>query len=197
MAWQPVSYRLTSSAPLIMHNGQMADPTNKWAKALKLISAKRKKTDADYEEMAHLEFLAGLYMGTDGPILPTYMIDAMLVAAAKKSREGQLVKSSCFCLNHARLEYEGPRTAEELWADESFRFSALVRVQAARVARMRPIFHNWAATVTFHLEPTLVNPSRLDEWMAVAGTQIGLGDWRPQYGRFQAERLAKALEAAV
>jgi len=189
MAWQEVTYRLTSSAPFLMHNGQTADPTNKWAKMLKQVSSKRLKTDADYEEMARIEFLAGLYMSKDGPVLPPNMIDAMLVAAAKKSKEGQLAKSGCFCLNVACLEYDGPRTTEELWADENFRYSAIVRVGTARVARMRPIFREWSANVRLHVEPTLVNVTRVDEWMRVAGTQIGVGDWRPQYGRFTAVRL--------
>jgi len=112
MAWQEVTYKLTSSAPLLMHNGQTADPTNKWAKALKQVSSKRVKTDADYEEMARIEFLASLYMDANGPILPPNMIDAMIVNAAKKSKEGQVAKSGCFCLNVARLDYDGPRITD-------------------------------------------------------------------------------------
>jgi hypothetical protein len=167
----------------------MANPLDKWAKLIKQISSKRNKTDADYEEMAHLEFLAGLYMGPDGPVLPSYMIDAVLVAGAKKSKEGQIAKSGAFCTQHAALEYDGPRTAEELWADERFRFSALVRVQNARVARMRPRFETWQAVVTFKHEPTTVNASRIDAWMATAGALVGVGDWRPQNGRFEATRV--------
>lgn len=189
MAWQEVTYRLTSSAPLLMHNGQTADPTNKWAKLLKQISSKRLKTDADYEEMARIEFLAALYLDANGPILPPNMIDAMIVMAAKKSKEGQVAKSGCFCLNVARLDYAGPRTSDELVADENFRFVAIVRVGMARIARTRPIFREWTADVRLHIEPTLVNVARVDEWMRVAGTQIGVGDWRPQYGRFTVERL--------
>jgi len=189
MAWQKVQYKLTSSAPLILHNGQTADPRNKWAKLIKEISGKRKKTDADFEAMARLEFMAGLYLNADGPILPANVIDAMVVSAAKKSREGQLAKSGCFCLEHARLEYAGPRTAEALWADEDFHFSAIVRVQSARVSRMRPIFREWSAVITLSLEDTVINPARVGEWLDTAGTQIGLGDWRPQNGRFTAERL--------
>ena len=189
MAWQAVTYRLISEAPLLMHNGQTADPTNKWSKSLKQISGKRLKTDADYEEMARIEFLAALYLDKDGPILPPNMIDAMLVAGAKKSKEGQVAKSGCFCLNVARLNYTGPRTADEMWADESFRFSAIVRVGMARVSRTRPIFREWSADVRLHVEPSLVNIARVDEWFNVAGTQIGLGDWRPQYGRFTVARL--------
>ncbi len=189
MAWKTVQYKLTSSAHLLMHNGQTADPINKWSKAIKQISSKRKKTDADYEEMARLEFMAGLYLGADGPVLPSYVIDSVVVNAAKKNREGPIAKSGCFCPEPAKLEYEGPRTAEELWNDERFRFSAIVRVQSARVARMRPIFNEWSAIITLNVEDTLVNIDRLDDWMHIAGTQVGVGDWRPQYGRFQATRL--------
>lgn len=189
MAWQTIRYKLTSSAPLIQHNGQTADPTNKWAKLIKQITSKSSKADSDHEEVARLEFTAGLYLDQDGPILPTKMIDGMLLAAAKKSKEGQKAKSGCFCLSHARLEYEGPRTADELWQDERFHFGALVRVQRARVLRMRPIFQDWSAIVSLNIEDSLVNVANVDNWMRVAGTQIGLGDWRPQYGRFSAERL--------
>ena len=172
-----------------MHCGQTADPLNKFAKALKQISSKRTKTDADYEEMARIEFMAGLYMGKDGPIVPANVIDSMLIGAAKKSKEGPLAKSGVFCAEHASLQYVGPRTADELWADENFRFSALVRVSTARIARMRPRFNEWSAVVTLNVEESVVNPSRVDDWMAVAGTIIGIGDWRPQHGRFEAKRL--------
>jgi len=189
MAWQTVRYKLTSSAALIQHNGQTANPANKWARLFKEISSKSSKTEPDYKEMAHLEFLAGLYLDKDGPILITEMIDALVLTAAKKFKQGQTAKSGCFCLNHARLEYEGPRTAEELWADERFHFPRLVRIRGSRVLRMRPIFQDWSAIVTLNIEDTLINIVRVDEWMRVAGTQIGLGDWRPQYGRFTAQRL--------
>ena len=189
MAWQVLTYKLTSSAPLLCHNGQTADPTNKWSKLLKQISSKRAKTDADYEEMARIEFMAGLYMSEDGPVLPNNLIDSMVLNGAKKSKEGPTAKSGCFCLKHARLDYDGPRTANELWEDERFRHTALVRVQSSRVARTRPIFQEWSAVITLNVEDTLVNPSRVDEWLVAAGSQVGVGDWRPQYGRFTVERV--------
>lgn len=191
MAWIPIRYKLQSQAPLIMHNGQTADPLNRFSKAIKKISSKRNKTDADHEEMARLEFLAGLYMGDDGPVIPSHVVDGMLLAAAKKSREGPTCKSGCFCASNAPVQYEGPRNVAELWEDESFRFASIVRVQTARVNRMRPIFRAWEAVITVNIETTLVDVARVDEWVRVAGTQIGVGDWRPQYGRFQAERLTE------
>lgn len=189
MAWQTLSFKLTSSAPLIMHNGQTADPTNKWSKLLKQISSKRAKTDADYEEMARIEFMAGLYMSADGPILPNNMIDAAILNGAKKSKEGGKAKSACFCMEHARLEYDGPRTVEELWQDERFRFSSIVRVSMARVSRMRPIFQEWSTVIKVSADDALANPATILEWLTAAGTQVGLGDWRPQYGRFTVAKV--------
>lgn len=189
MAWQTASYKLTSQAPLLMHNGQTADPRNKFAKLLKQISSKRKKTDADLDEMARIEFMAGLYMGEEGPILPSFVLDSLIINAAKKFREGTLAKSACFSSGHAQLVYDGPKTPDELWADETFQFSALVRIGQSRVPRMRPIFNKWSAIVTVQFEDSLVNKARVDEWMETAGIQVGLGDWRPQYGRFDVERV--------
>ena len=189
MAWQTLKYQLTSSAPLLMHNGQMANPTNKFAKSMKQISSKRAKTDADYEEMARIEFMASLYMAPDGPVLPSYVLDATLINGAKKSKEGMSAKSGAFCLEHARIDFDGPRTVEGLWADERFRHVALVRVGTARVARTRPLFTEWTAIVSVNIETTIVNPARVDDWFTIAGTQVGIGDWRPQHGRFQAIRL--------
>ena len=197
MAWETVQYRLTSSCPLIQHNGRTANPLDKWAKLIKTISSKRAKTDADYEELARLEFLAGLYMGPDGPVLPAYMVDAVLVAGAKKSKQGQIAKSGVFCTEHAVLEYDGPRTAEELWVDERFRFAAIVRVQNARVSRMRPQFDRWQAVITLKYDPNPVDLAHIDAWLAVAGTQIGLGDWRPQHGRFEVERIRAHAASSV
>jgi hypothetical protein len=189
MAWQELIYHLKSSAPLIMHNGQTADPLNKWSKAIKQISGKRNKTDADHEELARLAFIASLYLSEDGPIIPANNIESMLNDAAKKTREGKIAKAGVFCIEHARLEYDGPRTADELWADELFRDSRLVRVSTARIVRTRPIFHKWTLMVKLNIEDTVTNPQRVDDWMFIAGTQIGLGDFRPQYGRFVSSRI--------
>lgn len=187
--WKEKEYQLKSVCPILLHNGQTADQTNKFAKALKLISKKRVKTDADFEEMARIEFMAGLYMDKNGPVLPAENLTAMLIKAAKKRREGPAATSGMFVLEHARLEYEGPREADSLWADEQYRHVALVVVQRNRIARTRPIFHEWQAVVKVTYEDELVNESQLDEWFEIAGSQIGIGDWRPRFGRFIVEPL--------
>ena len=56
---QQVKYHLEGASPLLMHNGALADPLNFWAKKMKEITAKQKKTDADHEEIGRLEWRAG------------------------------------------------------------------------------------------------------------------------------------------
>jgi hypothetical protein len=51
--------------------------------------------------------------------------------------------------------------------------------------RTRPIFPEWELEFTVEYSPDLVQRDRLEEWVEVAGRQIGLSDWRPNYGRFE------------
>ncbi len=82
---------------LIMHNGQTADPLNPFSKAMKEISGKRKKTDSDYEAMANIEYKAGLYVDAkNNVIVPSRVLESVLVEGAKKSKEGKLALSGMF-----------------------------------------------------------------------------------------------------
>lgn len=156
---------------------------------MKQISQKRVKTDADHEEMARIEFLASLYINEQGPVIPLTWVDATLVGAAKKNKEGMLAKSGVFCEGNSMLEYEGPRTPDALWIDDNFRDRSLVKVGTARVMRTRPVFKSWTAVVEVSVDDSIVNPDRLSDWFKIAGRYLGFGDWRPQFGRFEATRL--------
>lgn len=192
MATRTLSYHLSSTSPLLLHNGQLVDPLNKWSKAMKSISSKRKKTDADLEELARLEFLGSLYLTANGPAIPVNNVMAMVIAAAKKHREGDLAKTGVIVDDHAVLEYDGPRTPDDMWKDERFRDSRPVRVGQARVIRTRPVFENWSTTITLTIDDEIVNPSRVDDWMNTAGRIVGFCELRPIMGRFTAKRVAAA-----
>ena len=56
---------------------------------MKEISSKRKKVDADIEEMAKIEFCGSLYMAKEGPVIPGMMVEAAVRGGAKKTREGK------------------------------------------------------------------------------------------------------------
>ena len=88
-------------------------------------------------------------------------------------------------MSNTKLEYEGPRKPDQLWADERFRLRAPAKVGAVRVIRTRPRFDDWSATIVVKYLPTLLNPGEIRGFLVAAGEQIGIGDWRPRFGRFQ------------
>lgn len=193
---QKSNYRLIGVSPgIIFHNGQLANPRNKFAKAIKEISGKRKKTDADLEAMGKFEFDGSLYVNETGePIMPSEGIEAVVRAGAKKSKEGKVAQSGVFCLQNSPLDYDGPRTADELWnyPDEKFVLVAGVKVGQSRVMRTRPIFPEWSCDIKLHYNPEVCNEEQLFAWLQVSGEQCGAFDWRPRYGRFIVERLNEA-----
>lgn len=177
---------MTGTLPLLMHNAQLADPLNSHARAMKVVSAKRKKTDADHEEMARLEFLGGLYYMADvGPYIPGDNVQRCLVDAAKLTRSGRQVTRGVFISTNINpLSYKGPREPDELWADTNFRDRSSVKVTTSRVMRTRPMFQTWALDAEGELDESELNLAELQQIADTAGTRIGLGDWRPRFGRF-------------
>jgi hypothetical protein len=180
---------ITGTGSLLMHNGQLANPRNQWAKAIKLISSKRKKADEDYEEMARLEFLGGLYYDDEiGPYIPAECIDGALTDGAKKKKLGKAFKSCVMAEGEKfALDYKGPRDRNKLWESGQFQHECLAVVGMARVVRTRPRFRDWGVTFDIALIPGEVNPSDIEEALRVSGAYGGLCDYRPKYGRFTVE----------
>lgn len=184
MSVERMSIQIVGIAPLLMKNGHLADPLNPYSKQMKVISAKRKKTEADFEQLAKIEFLGSLYLNSEGvPIIPSHVIEAVGIAGAKKVRDGQIAKAAFFA-DDAILEYDGPKNRDELWSDMRFRNVAGVRVGNARIIRTRPQFTKWSITIGCEYENEIANPEQIREWFVKAGQSVGFGDWRPKFGRF-------------
>lgn len=189
MAWKTEKFQLTSACPLIMHNGDLANPLNPIVKEQKKISGKRKKTEADLEELARLEFIGGLYY-RNGYILPAEIIEATINGGARKFKEGMDAKAGMVVMSHAKLEFEhSALTPQELWEVEQYRFQKMVTVARARILRTRPIIDNWTAEVEVTFEDTVCSGSQVYKWLKKAGEIVGLCDWRPRYGRFSVKAL--------
>ena len=182
--------KIVGVSPLLMHNGRLANQADSYAKAMKEISSKRKKTDADYEEMARLEWFGGLYLADGKPCIPGYVFEGCLIGkggAARKERMGKEAAAALWVMEDFSLQYEGPKDPYELWEDEAFRLQALVIVNSSRVMRTRPMFKDWSADVEVDFNPELLNEDQVRRWVEVAGEQVGLMDWRPKFGRFTVE----------
>lgn len=180
---------LTCTAPLLMHNARLSDEFNPITLEIKKITAKKtKKTDDDRWELRRLEFMGGLYYQQDaGPYIPAANIEASLVKAATLTRSGQDIKRGVRIVTDINpLGYQGPRDPDDLWKDANFVHNSSVRVGQSRIIRTRPIFRGWITEAEGIFDPSVVDIESLRGFAETAGQLIGLGDWRPRFGTFEA-----------
>lgn len=183
---------ITGTSAMLMHNGRLSDPLDPAAKALKAVSGKRTKTDEDHEHLARVEHLGGLYLDPDvGPYIPADNIWRSIYDAAKKSKQGPGIKEGFIVTSEVNpLAYSGPRDADGLWANKNFVFRAIVRNQQNRVARTRAIFQQWSTQCEANLDEASMNLADLTTIAERAGQLVGLGDWRPRFGRYSVQVAA-------
>lgn len=185
---EELKVQIIGESPLMMHNAQMANPRNEYAKAMKEISSKRKKTEEDLEELARIEWLGGLYLYEGKPAIPADVILATLINAGKKNKLGKQIALSVFEASPwYPLLYDGPKDIDKLYEDGRFQDYRSVRVQMSRVMRSRPIFREWGLAAAVKVNTNLINISDVIEAFHIAGEQIGFLDYRPRYGRFRVE----------
>jgi len=189
-----IKFTITGIRPMLLHNGLMADPTNPFTIAIKKITSKgsKKMTDADYKERDRLEWEAGLYWSEteDAIAIPSDNIERCIQEGAKKNRLGKdfaagvLLSEPEVVLQHRKAG----KTKEEIYADPAYTLRKGVKVQLSRVIRIRPMIPpGWKLTFTVEFDEDIVNAADVIEAVQKAGALIGLGDWRPKFGRFSVE----------
>jgi hypothetical protein len=180
--------------PTIHGNGQMADPANRFAQeALEIRKSKKRGgvlSDQEQDRLYKALFMGQLYLkdrkDMTVPCYPGENIEAMIRGGAKKSKGGTDALIGMSVVDDFPLIYDGPSSAEELWADERFRFFSMPmpRGGGARTVNCRCRFWPWEIKFEVMLDTQFVNPETLRKWLEDAGRQVGLSAWHPKYGRF-------------
>lgn len=178
---------------MLQHNGLMAAPTSEGARALKELTGKRKKSDSDYEALADVEALWGMYRDENGAITvePT-VIEANLIAGAKSLRKGDLAKSGILAAQDVKFDFAGIKDAQKRATNPKFRATMMVGVQKSRVARTRPCFDDWTLEYDLIIDETVINPRDVAQVLQAAGAK-GIGDYRPRYGRYLVESVDEVV----
>lgn len=186
-----IKFKISGTAPIMMHRDTLANPLNPLTKAHKEMTGKRKKTDEDHELIALSEWKASVYHDeAEGPYIPGIAVESMLVEAAKLQKLGKTFTRGVMVMEEiCPLKYSGPRGLKELIGNPEFTDCRSVRVQLAKVMRYRPIFRHWSADVTVAFNPELTNAADVIKAMKDGGDMIGLLDYRPRFGRFTTETL--------
>jgi len=175
-----------SLMPLIMHSGRLADPLDPASQMLKKLTDKKKKTHSDHLEVSKCEWYGSLYVDDDGkPCLPGEVLEACLVEGARKFKLGKVAKGGLVVLGNFALQFNGPKTADELWENGGYLKRAGVRIGQQRIIRSRPIFPAWACSFEVMWDPGLITDEGQLFDIARSAGQSGIGDWRPKFGRFE------------
>jgi hypothetical protein len=186
---ESVSLRVLGTRRLLMHCGRMADPLDPATKALKRLTSRRMKTEADHEEIGRIEWNGSLWLDAGRPCIPAEALAGTFVAAAKSLKRKDAARAGLMVERNALLEYEGPADLDELWSSPEFKLRALVTIGGARTVRTRPCFKDWAVNFKAHYLPSLWNREDVVEMYRLAGFTKGLGDWRPTNGTFLVEEI--------
>jgi hypothetical protein len=191
MSVDTVELQITGFTTLIMQADTLADPLAPQTKAFKKISSKRVKTDADHEDMARMEFFAGLYLDEGQIVMPSRNVKKCLIEGAKVTKAGKKIERAVqFNALTVPLTYDGPKDPEKLYANKAFvsRMTVVVN-RGPKTIRVRPQFVDWALSIQVLIDTTLLSIEEFRDIAANAGKMEGLGTYRATggYGRFTAE----------
>lgn len=198
---EQMTLQLTGTAALLMHNNISVDPLDPRTKVLKDYTGKRKKTDDDHLKIRRIEWELGLYYDPEvGPYIPGVNVEIMLRDAGKLTKDGtNVTRAVVVAAEKLPLKYEGPRGdngqgVQDLW-EANYKDVRVAGNQANSIIRCRPRFPGpgdrggpWSLTVPIFLEESILDPRELHRISVSAGLMIGLGDYRPRFGRFTVER---------
>lgn len=186
-----ISVKLTGNGPMLMHSDKLSDPLSEITKAHKRLTAdfQLKKTDDGQIAIARSEYMASFYLDNKGVIcLPGLNIRKSLIEGARLHKGGKgIERGVVFIDGMIPLEYDGPKDCEKLWENSRFVDARGVVVNRGRLIRYRPVFREWSVVVNCIINEDIIDTGGLLHYWAEAGAMVGMGDFRPLFGRYNVE----------
>ncbi len=180
------------TSALLMNNAEGADPLNQFAKELKKVSGKTKKTEEDHILMSDIEWRKNLYWNDElGVHIPAENLASMIAGSMRLSKQG---KQSIHILvdDDMPLAFKNSKNLDRLAHDPAMRKRANVKNGMKTVQRTRPqIPSGWTGTIKLLVDVDGIDPDQVVDFVKRAGHVVGLGDWRPsspkpgRFGRFE------------
>jgi len=180
---------LTGVTPLLMANNQAVDPFNEYSKAMKAITSKHhtKRTEEDVLELNKLKFISHSYHNSkDGFYLPSTMVEGTMREAGKISRDGTKIKRGVQVLEHnLPVSHKGPNTIKTLWANKDYVDARVAVLGGSSIMVYRPRFNDWSVSCTIAYNTEIIDLEDIKKALETAGSSIGVGSYRPRFGRFE------------
>lgn len=188
-----IDFKLVGKSPLLLHNVQLANPLNKFARELKAISGNKQLTvDEKAEQLARIEFTGSLYWDDElGPYLPGYNILRCFMEGGTFSKKGTAIGQAVVDYTpKAQILYGAHYDSPEALRSAGFEHQAMVTIQRNKVLRTRPQFLNWACKFELTFDSSILGERELIEAAEKGGLFKGVGDGRKGgygMGRFDIE----------
>lgn len=193
MAYKNIRFTVEGVSPLLLHSDRLANPLLEETQALKKVTAIRKKTEENHTEIARLSYLGSFYNSdySGEVVIDTKLLEGTIFSAAKLQKLGVIAKRSIIIAEgNVKLLYEGPQTPDALWkAQGKWVDFRTVDVQGSRIMRYRPRFNTWGLTFEVMFDNEQLEMDQLVQIVQNAGSKMGLGDYRPKFGRFSVENV--------
>lgn len=191
------SVHLKGITPMIIHNGRTASPLDEYAKKMKTITSKRKKTEEDIGKLLDIQWESCLYWHKErGLHMPVENLLAALLKAARKHKIGPLISGFFFeeFVGFPILtEYH--KDLKKLTESEANKFVKIVAIQRSKTLSCRPIFRDWELKFEFYIDEETINLDEVQTILFTMSKRIGLGVWTQSspkpgsYGRFLIKSL--------
>lgn len=179
---------------MLMHAATLSNPLSEITKAHKTLTSDTalKKTDEGQLMIAKSEFISSCYTTEKGHLcLPMLNIRKSLIMGARQTKQGKEVEKYVFFDGlRYEIKHDGPTKPEALWeAGEKYIDARPVRVGQSMIMRYRPKLFPWSVAFDIKHEETEISKKTIMSFFEKAGDYIGLGDFRPLYGRYTAKLL--------
>ena len=205
MAIRRFEIAVTGASPLLLSNNLCSDPLSQASKDKKHFTSKRAKADADHMALRLIDWVYSGYWSKAGAVeiddventvnfdgfsdltLPSQNFARCLRNGATAFKLGKEINRALIVENEPLIQYDGPKTAEEMVADSRFILtSPVVRMKVTNwITRL--ILPQWSVNYQVTVDDERISVDALERICQTAGRFEGLGTWRPRYGRFLSE----------
>lgn len=187
--------KITGISPLLQNNPQTVDRFNPYTKKMATINAKKtRRTDDDYRELHDIEIRSKIYFDESlGIYVPATWVSAAIEATAFKVAKISKadIRGALFAAeDKIKLAYRDSSKVKEpldIVKNGDFRINLTLKQGQPRIVKAFPIFHEWSFETTLEFDDKIIDPDSLTRIIQHVARYGGFGDFRPKFGRANAD----------
>lgn len=123
--------------------------------------------------------------------MPAKNLSATMFASAKQFKLGTTWKQGALVAEDAAFIFSDNKLKpDDLFQVQKYVDMRAVKIGQAKLTRCRPIFLEWSFSFSVYVDEGKFNEKEITNIVKNAGKYIGLCDYRPVYGRFNASKLS-------